>query len=130
MSAPVVVAAAIVERDGAFLLTRRLEGTHLAGAWEFPGGKCHDGETLEQCLRRELREELDVDAEVGPEVFAVRHAYPHKTVQLYFFDCRLIGEPRPVLGQEMRWVPRAELHALRFPEADRDLVARLSAGST
>lgn len=126
MSRVIVVTAAVVERDDAFLLTRRLDGTHLAGAWEFPGGKCEGGEALEDCLRRELVEELGVDAEIGAEVFAVRHAYPEKTVQLHFFACRLAGAPRPLLGQEMRWVPRHELATLRFPEADRDLIARLA----
>jgi hypothetical protein len=67
-----------------------------------------------------------VDAAVGDEVFAVRHAYAEKTVQLHFFACRLLGEPRPLLGQEMRWVPRGELASLEFPEADRDLIAWLT----
>lgn len=125
----VVVAAAVVEREGAFLLTRRLEGTHLAGTWEFPGGKCEQGEALADCLRRELDEELGVEVEVGPEIWSVRHAYPLKIVQLHFFACRLLGEPRPRLAQEMRWVPRAALSALRFPEADRELVARLAGGT-
>jgi mutator protein MutT len=126
MSAVVVVTAAVVERDGTFLLTRRLDGTHLAGTWEFPGGKCEDGEALAACLRREVLEELGVDAEVGDEVFTVRHAYPGKTVQLHFFACRLRGEPHPLLGQQMRWVPRAELATLEFPEADRELIRRLA----
>lgn len=122
----IVVTAAVIERDGAFLLTRRLDGTHLAGTWEFPGGKCEEGEALETCLARELREELDVDAEVLDKVFEVRHAYPERTVHLHFFACRLSGEPRPLLGQEMRWVTRAELGALEFPDADRELIARLA----
>lgn len=126
MTGAIVVAAAVVERDGALLLTRRLDGTHLAGTWEFPGGKCEDGEPLEACLRRELLEELGVDADVGAEVFVVRHAYPEKTVQLHFFACQLRGEPRPLLGQEMRWVPRSALPALQFPEADRELIAGLA----
>ena len=129
MSAAIVVTAAVVERDGAFLLTRRLDGTHLAGTWEFPGGKCEDDEPLQACLRRELLEELGVDAEVGAEVFGVRHAYPEKTVQLHFFACRLHGEPRPLLGQQMRWVPREELATLEFPDADRELITRLSSAT-
>jgi mutator protein MutT len=123
---PIIVTAAVVERDGAFLLTRRLDGTHLAGTWEFPGGKCENGESLPACLRRELLEELGVDAEVGDEVFTLCHAYPEKTVQLHFFACRLLGEPRPLMGQQMRWVPRPELRSLRFPEADRELIERLA----
>ena len=124
--AAIVVTAAVIERDGAFLLTRRLEGTHLEGHWEFPGGKCEPGETLEECLARELREELGVEASVGGEVFSVRHAYAQRTVQLHFFACEIRGAPTAMLGQQMRWVPRGELAALPFPEADAALIARLS----
>ena len=62
----IVVLAAVIERDGRLLVTRRLEGTHLSGYWEFPGGKCEPGEAHESCLEREILEELDVIAEVGP----------------------------------------------------------------
>lgn len=126
MKPAIIVTAAVIERDGSLLLTRRLDGTHLAGTWEFPGGKCEGDEPLEACLRRELAEELGVGVEVDEEVFSARHAYPEKTVQLHFFACRLRSEPRPLLGQEMRWVPRAALRSLRFPEADRELVERLA----
>jgi mutator protein MutT len=127
MAGPVVlVTAALIERDGRFLLTRRLEGTHLAGTWEFPGGKCEDGESLEHCLVRELKEELDVEASVGEEVFRVRHAYAGRVVQLHFFACEVAGPPRPLLGQQMRWVSRSELRGLPFPEADAALIERLA----
>jgi mutator protein MutT len=124
----VTVTAAVIERDGVLLLTRRLEGTHLAGAWEFPGGKCEPGETLEESLRRELLEELGVNVDIGEEIFTATHAYPTRTVELHFFACRLRGEPHPRLGQEMRWVAPAELPGLAFPEADAELVAALAAG--
>jgi len=124
----IVVLAGVIERDEAFLLTRRLGGTHLAGTWEFPGGKCEPGESHEACLRRELAEELGVDAEVGDEIFAITHAYAERTVELHFRKCSIAGEPRALLGQEMRWVPRAELHTLQFPEADRELIERLRSG--
>lgn len=120
-----IVAAAVVERDGAVLLTRRLRGSHLGGLWECPGGKLDPGETLAQCLRREMREELAVDVEVGAAVLVTTHAYPEKIVELHFFECRLLGEPVPQLGQEMRWLPRADLGAIAFPEADRALIALL-----
>jgi 8-oxo-dGTP diphosphatase len=123
---PIVVVAAVIERDDAFLLTLRPDGTHLAGHWEFPGGKCHAGESHAEALQRELLEELDVEAEVGPPVHAVTHAYPEKTVALHFYRCTLRGAPRPQLGQQMRWVPRGELSALPFPEADADLIRLLS----
>lgn len=120
------VLAAVVERDDAFLLTRRLAGTHLAGMWEFPGGKCEAGETHEACLQRELMEELGVDAVIGDVVFEIIHAYPEKTVELHFRACTLTGEPVPQIGQQMRWVPRAELKSLEFPEADRELIELLT----
>jgi mutator protein MutT len=125
----IVVTAAVIERDGAFLVTRRQRGVHLEGYWEFPGGKCEPGESLADCLRRELREELDADAAVVEEIFTVTHDYPERSVELHFLSCRLLSEPRPLLGQDMRWVPRADLPSLQFPPADDELIARLT-GST
>jgi mutator protein MutT len=122
----IVVTAAVIEQDGRFLLTRRQAGVHLEGVWEFPGGKCHRNEALAACLSRELHEELDVDVRIREEIFTVTHAYPEKTVELHFFRCIALGEPRPVLGQEMRWVPRAELVLLEFPAADAKLIAMLT----
>jgi 8-oxo-dGTP diphosphatase len=122
----IVVLAAVIERDDRFLLTRRLKGTHLAGTWEFPGGKCDEGETHEACLARELDEELAVRCEVGEEIFTVEHAYPERTVRLHFRRVTLLGDPAPQLGQEMRWVTRADLRSLDLPEADRGLVDLLN----
>ena len=119
----IIVAAAIIERHGAFLLTRRQAGVHLAGYWEFPGGKCNHGESLDACLARELREELAVAIAVRAEVLGVTHDYADRRVELHFFECDLVeGEPSPQLGQEMRWVPRGELETLTFPPADRELI--------
>ncbi len=123
---PIVVLAAVIERDGRFLMTRRLKGTHLAGTWEFPGGKCEADESHEACLARELLEELSVRCEVGDEIFTVEHAYPERTVRLHFRRATLLGDPSPRLGQEMRWVPRGELQSLDLPEADKGLVALLT----
>lgn len=125
----IVVVAAVVERDGGFLLTLRPRGTHLEGHWEFPGGKCEPGETHQAALAREMREELDVDVRVGALVHAVTHAYPERTVELHFYACELAGEPTPMIGQQMRWVARADLATLPFPEADADLITRLVAGA-
>jgi 8-oxo-dGTP diphosphatase len=122
----IVVVAAVVERDGRFLLTRRLEGSHLEGTWEFPGGKCEAGESHEECLEREIHEELGVGVEIGEEVFVVEHAYPDRDVRLHFRRCRFDGDPQPQLGQEMCWADRRELGRLEFPEADRGLIAVLT----
>jgi 8-oxo-dGTP diphosphatase len=121
----IVVTAAVIDRDGRFLVTRRQEGVHLEGCWEFPGGKCDAGESLDACLARELREELDVEARVGEEVFTTTHSYPDRRVELHFLRCQLRGEPRPQLGQDMRWVSRDELAALEFPPADAELIRLL-----
>jgi mutator protein MutT len=122
----VVVVAAVIERDGRFLLTRRQKGVHLEGMWEFPGGKIDPDETHAAALRREMREELDVDVSIGELALATTHAYTEKTVALYFYRCALIGTPRPLLGQAMRWVTREELSALAFPPADEDLIRLLT----
>jgi 8-oxo-dGTP diphosphatase len=121
-----IVTAAVIEREGAYLVTRRQRGVHLEGYWEFPGGKCEPSESLADCLRRELQEELGVDAAIGGEVFTVTHDYPGRSVELHFFACTLLGEPRPLLGQEMRWVPRGDLCDLQFPPADHELIRLLT----
>jgi mutator protein MutT len=122
----IVVVAAVIEAHGAFLVTRRQTGVHLAGLWEFPGGKIDEGETHAAALTREIREELDADVDVGDLVLHVTHAYDDRSVALYFYRCRLRGTPRPLLGQEMRWVPRADLAALGFPPAAEELIMLLT----
>ena len=126
----IVVLAAIIEDRGRFLVTRRLDGTHLGGLWEVPGGKCEPAETHEACLSRELREELDVLSTIGIEVLVTEHAYADRVIRLHFREARLHGEPRPALGQEIRWVTRQELTTLEFPPADRDLIELLVSRST
>ncbi len=120
-----VVAAAVIERDGCYLVTKRPKGAHLEGHWEFPGGKCEPGETIQDCLARELTEELAVAAAIGREILTTSHAYPDRHVELHFLSCQLRSEPVPQLGQEMRWVPRAELRTLQWPPADTELIERL-----
>jgi 8-oxo-dGTP diphosphatase len=120
-----IVVAAVVEENDAFLVTRRPAGVHLAGLWEFPGGKIDPSEGHADALRREMREELDTDVDVGALIFETTHAYPERTVSLYFYRCILRGQPRPLLGQEMRWVRRSEPRSLGFPPADEELITML-----
>jgi len=124
--APVPVVAAVIELEGRFLITRRLDGTHLAGLWEFPGGKILPGEKPEDALRRELKEELGVEAAVRDLIQTVDWTYPEKSVRLLFFRCVLAGEPAPLEGQEMRWVAGPDLPSYTFPDADARLIAQLS----
>lgn len=120
------MAAAVVERDGRYLITRRLEGTHLAGLWEFPGGKILPAETPVEALRREIREELGVEACVGELIEAVDWTYPEKRVRISFYRCAVHGEPCPQERQEMLWIEAARLPAFSFPAADLRLVERLA----
>ncbi len=122
----IVVVAAVIERHGRFLLSLRPAGTHLAGHWEFPGGKCDPHETHAEALRRELHEELDIVADVGALEHAVTHAYPDRTVELHFYRCTYAGEPKGMIGQDVRWVARKDLARLPCPDADAALIARLT----
>ena len=120
-----VVAAAVIERGEEILVTRRPQGVHLEGHWEFPGGKCEPGESLHACIIRELREELAVEAIVGEEVLVTSHEYVDRRVELHFLRCTISGAPSPELGQEIRWVRREELAKLQFPPADQELIRLL-----
>lgn len=122
----ITVVAAVVEEHGAFLVTRRPAGVHLAGLWEFPGGKIDAAESHVDALRREMREELDADVDVLDLVFETMHAYPERTVALYFYRCLLKQRPQPLLGQEMQWISRDKLPTLGFPPADEELIRILS----
>jgi 8-oxo-dGTP diphosphatase len=118
----IVVVAAVIERDGRFLVARRLKGTHLAGYWEFPGGKVHYGETEEGALQREISEELDTGISKTRKIFHTSHSYPEQIVELHFYRAELTGEAQPALGQELRWITREEFGALEFPPADAELI--------
>ena len=74
-------------------------------------------------------EELDTDVAVGELLFTVEHAYPDRIVALYFYRCRLLGAPRPLLGQQVRWVRRGELASLGFPPADEELITLLTSSA-
>lgn len=122
----VEVTAGLIFREGRLLLAQRPEGTHLAGMWEFPGGKREPDETWEECLRRELREELGVEIEVGDCLFEQAHDYPTRRVLLRFFHCRILaGQPTGLDGQRLAWVTALEMADYTFPPADAELVRRL-----
>jgi mutator protein MutT len=126
--ARVEVVAAVIERDGLLLITRRRAGTDLSGLWEFPGGKAEPGERLENALVREIKEELGAVVSVGEPIETVDWQYPDKRVSLTFFRCAVSGEPRPLEGQEMAWVTPSELSRYQFPDADATLIERLRCG--
>jgi len=120
------VSAALIFRGGKLLITRRHAHSHLGGLWEFPGGKREAHETYEQCLVREIREELGVEISVGALFEEISHAYPEKSVHLKFFVCQLLsGEPQPLDCAAVKWVDRSELEAHEFPAADAQLLEKL-----
>lgn len=122
------VSAGLIFRSGKLLITQRHADAHLGGLWEFPGGKREPGETFEQCLVRELCEELGVEVVVGELFETVTHAYPERTVLLKFFLCRLPqGEPQAIDCAAIKWVDRMELSTHDFPAADAGLLQQLQA---
>ena len=120
------VSAALVFQHGKLLITRRHAGAHLGGLWEFPGGKREPDETFEQCLARELREELGIEVEVGGLFEEISHAYPEKAVHLKFFTCKLASDKPQTLGcAAFKWIEKAELADFEFPAADARLLEKL-----
>jgi len=113
------VSCAITYHEGKILIAQRKPGVHLAGFWEFPGGKCEKGETMEACLVREVQEELSV--EIRPRILLRQedHEYPDKTVSLYFYLCDWVsGSPVKKDCQDFKWILPEELKNFRFPPAD------------
>ncbi|CAN5752296.1 8-oxo-dGTP diphosphatase MutT [soil metagenome] len=128
----VIVSAAVVVRDGRVLLSQRKSGTHLEGAWEFPGGKAEPGEDPKAALARELREELGVHADVGDIVCVTFHRYDDdaKAVLLLFYDATLRAgspEPRALDVAAVMWADATFLDPARFPPADVEVLAKVRA---
>ena len=120
------VAAGLVFRHGRLLITQRRLNDHLGGLWEFPGGKVEPDESFQACLVRELREELGIEIQVGPEIEDITHTYPEKTVRLKFFRCAwLSGEARPIACHNLGWITRDQLGHFEFPAADARLLRLL-----
>jgi mutator protein MutT len=120
------VAAGLVFRGGKLLITQRPLAGHLGGLWEFPGGKREPNESFEECLVRELREELGIEVKVGQLVESLVHEYPEKTVSLRFYHCQwLRREPQPLGCPAFAWITLNELKDYEFPAADARLLENL-----
>jgi mutator protein MutT len=129
---PIQVSAGIIVRNGRVLVCKRRPDQLHANKWEFPGGKREPGESMEECLCRELREELGIDAELGEVVWRTEHTYPGRApVALAFFTVRgYRGAPVNRAFAEIRWVDVSELGRLDFLDADRELIDRLRGSET
>ena len=126
----ILVAAAVVLRAGRVLLTQRKSGTHLAGAWEFPGGKVEPDEDPRDAVARELREEIGVEITVGDILDVTFHRYPEKSVLLLFYEATLAEgspEPRALDVADLRWAAREDLRDEAFPPADVAILTKVRA---
>ncbi len=123
-----VVAAIIINKKRQILITQRPADSHLGGLWEFPGGRMENGETPQQALARELKEELDLDVQVGQRFLRSTYEYDIKTVDISFYFCTPQEENpaiKPLGVQAYRWIETEQLDQFDFPPADRDVVGLL-----
>ncbi len=122
--------AVIWNEQGQILIDRRRPNGLLGGLWEFPGGKIELGETVEECIKREIQEELAIEVEVGDRLITIDHAYSHFRVTLNVHHCRhLIGVPQPLECDEIRWVTLEEIDQFPFPKANAQIIAALRQNS-
>lgn len=122
----IVTAGVIHDSSGKVLIARRPANGLLGGMWEFPGGKVHPGERLEECLIRELKEELDIDCQVGNPLGTYRHAYTHFRVTLHAYECQIIqGIPTPLSADELNWVELDDLEKYPMGKLDRMITSRV-----
>ena len=121
------VTAAILEKDGKILIAKRKTGDKLfAGLWEFPGGKVEEGETPEECMARELKEELDIEVEVGELITSNKHKYPHGIFELLAYRVKHVsGEMVLNDHEEIKWVTADEMSSFEFPPADIPIIKEL-----
>jgi mutator protein MutT len=123
------VTAGLICQDGRVLIARRPAGSHLAGFWEFPGGKQEQGESLGACLEREIREELGMEVRAGEHLLTVDYEYESRIITLHLFKCsRLDGEPRALECQEVKWVAPGELVRYTFPPPDQKIIRFIVSG--
>lgn len=125
------VTAAVIRRNGRILIAQRPFGGRLGGLWEFPGGKVEAGESLPQCLRREIKEELGFRIRVGDFITSIDHAYTHFKITLHAFECTVVsGEPRKLGVEDFKWVRMGEMDRFAFAKTDLRIIEALKKRST
>lgn len=118
--------AVIRNQQGQILIDRRRKEGAMGGLWEFPGGKIENNETVENCIAREIKEELAIEIKVGKCLIVVNHTYPTFKITLFVHECQyLSGKPQPLASDEIRWVNLEEISEYNFPEANQAIIAIL-----
>jgi len=121
------VTAGLIRKNGKWLITKRPEGGHLEGYWEFPGGKQENNENLQGCLEREIEEEVGLKVRANQVVLTVFHEYKTKVISLHALDCIVLdGEPRAIECQDFRWVDLGDFQKYKFPPPDVKVIEYLS----
>ena len=125
-----IIGVAVIWNDQQqILIDRRRQEDTMGGLWEFPGGKIELEETIQECIRREIAEELGVEIEVKEHLITIEHIYTHLRVTLTVHHCQLLaGIPQPLESDEIRWVSLDELDNYVFPEGNRQIIAALKSG--
>lgn len=115
--------AVINNQQGQILIDRRKATGEMGGLWEFPGGKIEVGETIEECIKREVKEELDIEIQVGDRLTTITHVYKTFNVTLYVHNCQyLSGKPQPLECEEIHWVEPAQMNQYQFPQANTQII--------
>ncbi len=118
--------AVIINQQGCILIDRRKPQGEMGGLWEFPGGKIEANETVEECIVREIREELAIEIAVCDRLIEINHTYDTFKVTLFVYHCQyLSGEPQPIECEEIRWVELSELKNYQFPQANSQIIDTL-----
>jgi len=120
------VTGAIIQNDNNFLIGRRGRDEKSAGMWEFPGGKLEEGESPKECIKRELKEELNIDAAIGELFFSYTYNYPHVSYELYFFKVNsYFGEPVKSVHDKLKWEKLKNFYKYDFLAGDGPLIDKL-----
>lgn len=119
--------AIIKNKEGKILIDKRLPTGLMANLWEFPGGKIEEGESVEQCITREIKEELDIDIKVEKHLITINHTYSQFKVILIVHLCKIVGgEAKAIECQEVKWVEISDLNTFTFPEANQQIIRQLT----
>lgn len=117
------IGVAVISNQGKILIDRRKEQGEMGGLWEFPGGKIEAGETVEECIKREIKEELALDIKVGDRLTTITHDYKTFRVTLYVHDCKYLGGiAQPLECEEILWVEPSQIEQYKFPQANQQIV--------